>query len=144
MYSFDVNLSPQRRSFRTGQQVYSIVLEEAWWQALESVCPGSDALRGWIFEWVEDARAKGVNRQALIRYRIHQLMLEGVQEERSTELPALARLIGQPEAREHLCPFRDVATDHCKGGRCRHWQKDEQLRGFGRCRRLAQRLDCPT
>ena len=74
MYEFDIDLATERRSFRGEGQVYSIVLEKCWWQALESVC-GSE-LKSWILEWIEDARDRGCNRQALIRYRIHQLVLD--------------------------------------------------------------------
>lgn len=76
MYATDIDLTPQRRSFRIEGQVYSIVLEAAWWQALEDICPQSETRKTWIMEWIADAKDKGCNRQALIRYRIHQLALE--------------------------------------------------------------------
>ncbi len=76
MYDTDIDLTPQRRSFRVGQEVYSLALEAAWWQTFQAVCPREEMRRGWLLEWIEDARAKGCNRQALIRFRIHQLVLD--------------------------------------------------------------------
>ena len=76
MYDHDIDLTPQRRSFRQGHDVYSVVLELAWWQAFDEVCPNQDTRKGWLLEWLEDATTKGCNRQALIRYRIHQLVLD--------------------------------------------------------------------
>lgn len=140
MYDFDIDLTPQKRSFRHSREVYSIVLESCWWQELEAICPNQDTLRGWILEWIQDARDKDCNRHALIRCRIHQLRLENVQEERAVELPALARMIGLPEAREHRCPIEGVKAIYCKANRCSHWQQDDRLRGFGKCKRLAEIL----
>jgi predicted DNA-binding ribbon-helix-helix protein len=76
MYELDIDLTPQRRSFWVGQEVYSLVLEQCWWQALEDICPNQETRKGWLLEWIEEARAKGCNRQALIRFRIHQLVLD--------------------------------------------------------------------
>ena len=76
MYEFEIDLSQERRSFRAGDKVFSLVLETAWWQALESVCSGPEMLKSWVLEWIEDAKVRGCNRQALIRYRIHQFVLD--------------------------------------------------------------------
>lgn len=71
----DLNATFQGRSFRLEGQVYSIVLEAAWWQTLDDICPQAETRKTWIREWIEDAKVKGCNRQALIRYRIHQIAL---------------------------------------------------------------------
>lgn len=141
MYDLNIDLTQERRSFRIEGQVFNLALESAWWQNLEAVCPSPDTRKGWISEWIAEARDRGCNRQALIRFRIHQLMLEQVQEERTVQLPALANLISLAEAKEHHCPFQDVATYYCKGSKCKHWQKDDRLRGFGKCKRLALELE---
>jgi len=75
MYEFEIDVTPKRRSFRKGQNVYSVVLETAWWQTLESLC-SADELKSWILEWLEDAINRDCNRHSLIRFRIHQLCLE--------------------------------------------------------------------
>ncbi len=144
MYETTIDLTQRRRSFRIDGKVYNLALEVCWWQALESVCPSQESLKGWISEWIAEARDKNSNRQALIRFRIHQLMVEHVQEERTVQLPALAHLVSLSEAREHHCPFDDVATYYCKGSSCKYWQKDVSLRGFGRCKRLEERLRAKT
>jgi predicted DNA-binding ribbon-helix-helix protein len=107
MYDFDIDLKAERRSFRAGRQVFSLVLEKCWWQALESVCPGQDSLKGWILEWIEDARAKGVNRQALIRYRIHQLVLDNCPP--AAPDPRREALERIEELRSKRLPWRKVA-----------------------------------
>lgn len=76
MYEYDIDLTPQRRSFRIEDQVYSIVLESAWWKTFDQVCPWPETRKTWIMEWIQDAKDRGCNRQALMRYRIHQLAMD--------------------------------------------------------------------
>lgn len=76
MYDFDIDITPQKKSVRIGQDVYSLVLERCWWQAFEDACPNQVTRKDWLMEWIQDARDRGCNRQALIRYRIHQLVLD--------------------------------------------------------------------
>jgi hypothetical protein len=79
MYDTDIDTTPTRRSFRIQGQVYSIVLEAEWWMEFDRACPWPETRKTWIMEWIQDAADRGCNRQALIRYRIHQLTLEDIQ-----------------------------------------------------------------
>lgn len=108
MYEIDVDLTQQRRSFRYGQAVYSIVLESVWWRTLEDVCPSQETRKGWIAEWIEDARVKGCNRQALIRFRIHQMALEDAQDRGPDPRRELLQRIGR--LREKRLSWARIAT----------------------------------
>ncbi|ACV69783.1 hypothetical protein [Desulfohalobium retbaense] len=73
---FDLDFGHERRSFRQGSRVYSINLERFWWQELERVTAGAEERRRWVLAWIEDADILKVNRAALVRARIHQLVVE--------------------------------------------------------------------
>lgn len=76
----DLDLTVQHRSFRDGQRVYNIALEAAWWQKLDKLCSRKQA-RDWILIWIQEAYDKSTNRQALIRLKIHEMVLEDAQEQ---------------------------------------------------------------
>mgnify|MGYP006274563775 CR=1 FL=1 len=95
MYDIDIDLTPTRRSFRIEGQVYSLLLERAWWETFDAVCPQGETRKGWIMEWIQDARDRGCNRQALIRYRIHQLSLEDIQDQGPDPRQELLERIGR-------------------------------------------------
>jgi len=81
MYEYDIDLTPQRRSYRVKSTVYSLVLGKCLWEEFDRICPRGETRKTWILEWNEDFLDKGVNRQALIMFRIHQLSLENLEDQ---------------------------------------------------------------
>lgn len=103
MYEYDIDTTPTRRSFRIEGQVFSIVLEACWWDTFDAVCPRGETRKTWILEWIQDARDKDCNRQALIRYRIHQLVMQESQDQ------------GQDPDRSSWSALTDCGRNVCLG-----------------------------
>lgn len=108
MYEYDIDTTPQRRSFRVKSTVYSLVLEKCWWETFEAVCPRGETRKTWILEWIEDAKDKGCNRQALIRFRIHQLAMDESEHEQKPN-PMQQIMDRIDEFRRKRVPWRVVA-----------------------------------
>lgn len=128
-----------RRSFRDGKAVHSISLENCWWEAFDAICPKDDVKR-WVLIWIAEAQDKGIPKGSLIRYRIHEQVLEYAPRDTEPILPLLASIISVKEAQETRCPFpEEERTYLCKVHKCKHWHKD-YLRGFGKCLLLEKSL----
>jgi predicted DNA-binding ribbon-helix-helix protein len=109
MYEFNVDFEHERRSFRQGKRVYSLNLERFWWQELERVTPRPEERRSWVLGWIEDADVLGVNRAALIRARIHQMVVDYGPKTDPGPDPILIRVERIRQLRKKKVPWWGVA-----------------------------------
>lgn len=108
MYEYDIDPTPTRRSFRIDGQVHSFILEKCWWETFNAVCPWPETRKAWILEWIQDARDRGCNRQALMRFRIHQLSIEDIQDQGPDPRQELTDRIGR--LRKKRMPWTRIAS----------------------------------